>query len=486
MNLKKPVLLIAGVFFLIKLFFLSRYHLPIWDEAVYLGMGKYIYSMGTSGLWEMIRPIGFPLFIGWTWKIGLDYVKSAEVLSLLFALGCIYLTYLIGKNIFNEKIALLSSLLLALTPVFFLYSSYILTEIPSTFFVLLAIYLFLENKYMLSGVCCAFAFMFKFPQGLILASLLLVIFIEFIRNRKFTLLAIKSSKIVAPFLAAISPFLIFNYFMYRAYTSRLYHSIFRPLILGAWHQANPSESVIVPGKILTYVYNYLYYLVTPIVQNPLLIFAFFGVFYYFRKKLYKKNKVTALFILFLVPFLYFTYIPNKQFRFLIQFLPLVCLLASLGFYTFYDGLSKRKAYALKVLTIAILISLLIVNISFFFWRPASEPSVVVGLYRFISNNNIKGPVLTADPVFCVYSDNHIIPYYFMLDENIIVYNEWERSLKPEALVFTSSSFYCAENDAACISKRDKLLNNILSNNTLVFNQTFYSNNQYYIFRSKGT
>ena len=93
-------------------------------------------------------------------------------------------------------------------------------------------------------------------------------------------------------------------------------------------------------------------------------------------------------------------------------------------------------------------------------------------------------MLTADPVFCVYSDNYIIPYYFMLDENIIVYNEWERSLKPEAVVFTSNSFYCAENDAACISKRDKLLNNILSNNTFVFNQTFYSNNQYYIFRSK--
>ena len=155
------LIIIIICFVLSKLFFIVKYHLPIWDEAVYLGIGKYIYSFGSSGLWEIIRPLELPLALGWAWKLGFDYVKSAEIIVLLFALASICLTYLIGKKVFNQKTAVLSSLLLAITPVFFIQSSYILTEVPSTLFVLLAIYLFLESRQALSGVCCALAFMLK-------------------------------------------------------------------------------------------------------------------------------------------------------------------------------------------------------------------------------------------------------------------------------------------------------------------------------------
>ena len=39
---------------------LTTFHLIGWDEAVYLGMGKYIYSGGAIGLFEEIRPLGLP------------------------------------------------------------------------------------------------------------------------------------------------------------------------------------------------------------------------------------------------------------------------------------------------------------------------------------------------------------------------------------------------------------------------------------------
>ena len=107
-----------------------------WDEAVYMGMGKYLFSSGNIGFWEIVRPIGLPLILGLIWKSGLNYLFFSEFMVILFSIGNIILTYMIGKKAVNKKVGFIASLMLAITSVFFLYTNYILTEIPSTFFIL--------------------------------------------------------------------------------------------------------------------------------------------------------------------------------------------------------------------------------------------------------------------------------------------------------------------------------------------------------------
>jgi hypothetical protein len=44
-----------------------------WDESVYVGLGKYLYSNGASGIYEPFRPILLPLVLGALWKLARVY-----------------------------------------------------------------------------------------------------------------------------------------------------------------------------------------------------------------------------------------------------------------------------------------------------------------------------------------------------------------------------------------------------------------------------
>ena len=164
------IILIVSLFVGTNLLYAQKFHNVIWDEAVYLGIGKYLYSFGTVGLWEMIRPIGMPLIIGLFWKLGLPYVFMAELTEIGFSAGVIILTYLITKEFADDFAAATAAFIMAITPVFFLYTGYVLTGIPSTFFILLAFYLFLKDKLAPAGVAAGLASLFRFPQGLFFGS----------------------------------------------------------------------------------------------------------------------------------------------------------------------------------------------------------------------------------------------------------------------------------------------------------------------------
>ena len=66
------ILFIYVMIYIIHL--IQRYHFVLWDEAVYIGIGKYIWSAGNIGLWEEIRPLGLTFLFGAVWKLGFNPV----------------------------------------------------------------------------------------------------------------------------------------------------------------------------------------------------------------------------------------------------------------------------------------------------------------------------------------------------------------------------------------------------------------------------
>lgn len=167
------------IFLVTKLLLLLEYHLPIWDEAVYIGMGKFLFSSGQAGLWEPIRPILLPLLLGFLWKIKLNPIFLGELLIIGFSTGVLILTYLLGKEVYNKTIGLIATALVAITPVFYLHSSLILTGIPATFFILLSLYCLVKNNFWLAGLFSGLAFLTRFPAGLIIVGVGAVILIKF-------------------------------------------------------------------------------------------------------------------------------------------------------------------------------------------------------------------------------------------------------------------------------------------------------------------
>jgi len=91
----KFILIVLSIAFLIRLLFFFSYHAIWWDSAVYVGMGKYIFSLGKQGLWEPIRPIVWPIILGFLWKIKLNPIFFGRLLNIIMSLGIIYLVYYI-------------------------------------------------------------------------------------------------------------------------------------------------------------------------------------------------------------------------------------------------------------------------------------------------------------------------------------------------------------------------------------------------------
>ena len=118
----------------------------IWDASVYIGMGKYIYSSGKSGLWESSRPLIWPLIVGFFWKINLDYIFWAKFITVLLGIGCIVLVYIISKEIFDNRIGFYTALFFAMSPTFFLFGNIPLSDIPSTFFFIVGNIFFCSKK----------------------------------------------------------------------------------------------------------------------------------------------------------------------------------------------------------------------------------------------------------------------------------------------------------------------------------------------------
>jgi 4-amino-4-deoxy-L-arabinose transferase-like glycosyltransferase len=421
MSARKFAFIIFIVLFLaVKLISLSH---PVgWDEAVYLGMGKYIYSGGESGLWEDIRPSGLPLVLGLVLVAPSHFIAISAVIVLFFSVGVVILTFQLGK-LYDRNTGMTAAGLLALTPVFFSSSSEIMSSIPATFFSLLALYLYLTNRHLvLVGLSAGGAFLFRFPQGLTFAALFLVILIVHRSVRKLGYLALGFGAVVTAFLA-------FNFWMYQDITGSAVDAVFRPFLFAVKHQANPfhQESVFFYGKML-------------LLESALFAFALLGMF---SRRMRIFVVVSGLYIA------YYTLIPNKQERFLLDFLPYLSILAGAGIVRAYHLLKFSTALriALAVLCFIPVGQMIFIDYSIYSEGDA-EP-----LEHFFSSIP-RGVVLTMTPLPVAYSDTLFIPMYDNPKVALDIYAEWEE--RADYVLYFSDYYPCLPEDIDCVGKKREL------------------------------
>ncbi|MBN2423117.1 glycosyltransferase family 39 protein [Candidatus Woesearchaeota archaeon] len=462
----KIFLIILILFFFIKLTAaLLKPHQLLWDEAVYIGMGKYLFSGGTIGLWENIRPVALPFILGLFWKTGTDVILLGEILEAVFASCCIIMVYLIGCETFNKKTALGASILLVFTPIFFFYSSFILTGIPSTFFALLAIFCFIKEKEFIAGIFTGISFLFRFTQGLLILSFLCFLAFNSFKTKKVIFLK-KAIKITSAMSLTILPLLVFNMYLYPN------ENILIPLTKAAEHQDSIVNKVIIPENKLSYLYNLVYYPLEYVKSNFLFIFLISGVFYFIKQDFNKRN-TRMVFTVMLIYLSYFTYISHKQLRFGLVFLPYFCLISSYGFNMAF---AKIQKHSLKHSLLKFLL-LVIVLIGFFSsgkiileqynLRADKEPPVFE-FYRYFESHKTEGTILTTNPVPVAYSDVKMIPFYNTVDDALEIYEE--KKEQSQIIVYTSE-FYPCFNDL-CYKKRNLLFEDINSSFKEIFHKRF--------------
>ncbi len=427
-NLSPVLLFCLGLlilFLAVQLAYLLKPHEVGWDEAVYLGMGKYIYSVGAIGLWEDIRPIGLPLVLGAAWKLLPSYLITAKAISLLFAVGLVVLVFLMGK-----KAGLLAAALLVVTPLFFSSSSEIMSSIPAAFFSLLAVYLYLEKKPLFFvGLCAGLAFLFRFPHGLTLAALALIILLR------------QRSKLVflfGGFAAIVVPFLVFNYVSYSDVTGSALDAVFRPFIFASQHQANPFHA----GSLLFYPRQLL-------LQYAILALALIGAFV---------QKARPFVLLAVMYFGYYTLIPNKQERFLLDFLPYICIIAALGLARTYQMLRFSRALRLAFIVFCAIATLPVLLTDY-----ESLGGYEDELIPFFSSLP-PGKMLTMTPRPAAYSDGLFIPMYDNPTVALETYHAWKD--KVEYVLYFSDYYPCLPDDQECTRKQEEMVG-LLKENKVV-------------------
>ncbi|MBU2634235.1 MAG: glycosyltransferase family 39 protein, partial [Nanoarchaeota archaeon] len=192
------LILILIFAFTVRFYFFSDYkNQPIWwDESEHVLMAKHI-AFGTPDTgYNASREIFVPLIFAFIFKI-FNSELAVRFFQLLFSVGIVWLTYLVGKEIFNKKTGLIAAFIMAVFHLNLFFTLRFGLEIIAPFFALLTVYFFWkgyvkkENQKVfipLMAVFAAFAFMSSAKIAFLLISMFLFLLITerftFFKNKK--------------------------------------------------------------------------------------------------------------------------------------------------------------------------------------------------------------------------------------------------------------------------------------------------------------
>lgn len=446
----RGIILIISLFFLTKLFLIFFQENVWWDSAVYTGMGKYLFSYGNSGLWESSRPLIWPLILGFFWKLGFN-ILFFRILELFFAIGCIYLTYLISKNIFNKKVALLSALFLAFSPTFYFFSGILLSEIISLFFALLSVYFFINKKYFLAGLLSGFAFMARFLQLFAFIAMFFILAFNYKKNR---LLFKDFLNIVSGFFIVTFPYLLFNYI--------IYNNAFYPFIL---------QSFLTKNTGFVFHQPFQFYFINLLRENILILASIPGLYLIIKNNAdFKQITIASVFSIF---FIFLNFINHKEMRILIVALPYLYIIAA---YTIIYTAEKIKTknilfYSFIALIFSIWLLQSFGNIYALEYKELQQKNKYAVFQDYLRSDNVKGNIWISNPAFALYTDKKINELIYYPAFNTAKYNELKSKLKQGNHVLVDTcDIACEPVAAACQSEKEEFLSLLEES----FSQAYYS------------
>jgi len=444
---------------LIIILFLSLYFFHIntnadlwWDSSVYIGMGKYIYSFGEIGLYEDSRPLIWPLILGFIWKLGLDVVFFGKLLVLLFGVGIIILTYLIAYELFNKKIALLSSLLLTFSPTFFLFSSIMFTGIPSTFFAVLGFYLFIKKHYSLSGLFFGIGFMTRFFQMSVIIPVYLY-FIYLVYRKKATIKEFVKS--ILFFLIPLVPYLILNLI--------LFNNPFYPFLLGSYM-----------AQFTGWIFNqpFSFYFVNLVKENILLLFSILGIIFIFRKEKLSKFAIPFVFLFAFIPY---NLVHHKEMRYLLPIFPFLYILTGYGIIKF-TGLFKKYNHSILLLILALGIFQIAPQLKLNGYDDKLDP-----FYNFVQSNDIKGSLWISNPSFIVNTNSRADELIYYPSYNTKKIRELQSKVEKAkyVLINTCDILPCPPWENSCGQEHNNFINSLKEKSNIYYFETL-KGCEYYI------
>ena len=367
------IVLLIAAFIIRFLIFLKTAHQPLWwDEGDYFSTAKeWGLGLNIGDIWYYRRGFLWALIGAVFFKFGLGEI-GVRFLVMLMSTSLVALSYFIISKMFDKKTAILVSLGVLFSWVSLFFTGRILTDIPATFFLLLALLFFWKgyvlkegNKFLyLFGVFYALSLLTRFQFAMFALPFLVFIFtrekFKFIKNKHLWIT-------VGLAFAVLLPFFVLYWTHYgNIFTDILSH------YFGVSGVSSTTPNVRSVSTIFDYFKDLPY-----ILTKSILVLFVIGIFIFFQDmflgldKIFKNEEVQKKFFIFLwivVPFLVLGYITQLvEHRYILSTLPFLFLIAATPIIKagnlinkHYPKISKKVIYALSMI---FLLLLLIINLT---------------------------------------------------------------------------------------------------------------------------
>ena len=344
--------------FIVRLYYfiLTKSQPLWWDEAVYGTLAK----NSISHIWNgtdiinhesMIRPFLFPFLWSIFLRLGLNEVGVRFVLEFIPSLLSVFFVYLIGKELYDKKVGLISAFIFSALWLHLFYTVRLLTDSFQLVLLFPSMYFFIKflksesnfKLFTISLLLLSFSTLTRFQNGIFFFVYLILL----IPDKKLLLNKVKFW--ISGFIGLIPMWIFFI-------TNQIkYGNIFPALLGGSYLQQTQ-----VDGKVLPIGWNLLKYLkmFNPASSDILflifffsfiigILFAIFEIFigYNFVTKNRKlKNHLFLLLSLIIFYSFFIFYIRSAEDRWLLPTaLPLVCL-AGIGVIFVYNLVRKYNKF----------------------------------------------------------------------------------------------------------------------------------------------
>jgi len=357
-NLILIAILIFALILRLKYFNINQ---AVWyDEATYLSAAK-SWAFGIPYEIEFVRPIFLPFMMAMFYNLGATEL-ALRVLILIFSMAGVLFTYLVGKEMFDKKIALIAAFITSFFYVNLFYTARIMTETPSMVFWLISLWLFWkgyvknESKIYLwfFGFFMILGILTRFPSGLlgiiILFYLLLTDKFRFLKNKNLWI-AVTIAVII------LIPYSIWYYTTYQKipiigaagfYHSQNYLYTYISMLPMVFQSPIPALSEILPWG--GHFFIILLFLAIAVIIFNLIM----GYDMLTKEERLKKNLLMILWTF--IPFFYFAFLAGQfpEDRYLFFSYPAAFYLVGFGFMFIYDKFKKYSKFLMIILIILVL------------------------------------------------------------------------------------------------------------------------------------
>ena len=471
----RRVFLICSLFVLVSLTIYTSKKFYYWDEIVYIGISKYLLTGGNSGLFEMIRPQIVSIIIipfAWIPTSPLLLYRFFALVITFFALGTIY------KFIKDETTirgAIITVVATFFTIIFLKYSFRISAGNLAILFMFLSLLSIKKKKYIIAGGLMSFAFLSRFPMGILALSVGIAFTIEYIykllsvktyakRKKEFIQYFRISTKLLVGFMIPTGIYLLSN--IIRTPDKTIIRAAIDPFIY--------ASSTITGGYVWMYEHGFFYYAIELVKQMPLLILTPFAILLLIYVQI--KNRKTKLYdniliIFSIITFIYFSQLAHKEIRYIIIILPVLFSLIVISISRIYNLYVKNHNSNISMIFNILLVLVIAFSIySTLHINPLGlfkeEYTPITKMHSFECYEYLKDvtkePIVATNPYPVVFLSNKIIPSYYTL------FAVSQRYHENNYLILTPNTFPCKIDDLACKIKNDAIIYDMVLKSDVLF------------------